>query len=163
MKVWRLCAYYTNPMTGLETWTKTWDQSPESSKRPHLRCRLGWGCFFFCQEDCLWASLLYAKDPTIRFLIPWLQVCFQKKLLGYISFGMLTKKKTRSNSFLVMNLRTKEINRRSSSNREKTKGKPIIRDSYEGLVLSALKGMEDTGHENKHKARPWAHGGPFHL
>lgn len=62
-----------------------------------------------------------------------------------------------------MNLRTKEINRRSSSNREKTKGKPIIRDSYEGLVLSALKGMEDTGHENKHKARPWAHGGPFHL
>ena len=48
-----------------------------------------------------------------------------------------------------MNLRTREVNSRSSNSRERANRKAIVSDSCQSVVHSALKGTEDTGHTNK--------------
>lgn len=114
------------------------------------------------KKTSLGALTALSQSPAIVFL--WCRdpkCLFRGKSCGYFSSGMLAKKKLYSDSFVVMSLRTKEVDSKSPNSRERRHGKPTLGDFHVSLVQGWSAG--DTGAWPEREARQPVHGGTTEI
>lgn len=139
--------------------------APEGRGRSCLTHRPGWvccSCSFAKKKTSLGALTALSQSPAIVFL--WCRdpkCLFRGKSCGYFSSGMLAKKKLYSDSFVVMSLRTKEVDSKSPNSRERRHGKPTLGDFHVSLVQGWSAG--DTGAWPEREARQPVHGGTTEI
>ena len=132
IKVWRLRAHHTDPMTCTGTWTEARGKwCPGGREWSCLTPRPGCVCCScsFAKKIVSESWLLCAKNPQLcssDSVTP--NVCSGGRAVGYFSSGMLAEEKICSDSFVVTSLRARETKSKSPNGRERTNGKPTLGD-----------------------------------